>query len=63
MENLNKEQLLEIKKILTVENDEKRLMDLKSYLSNFQEQLTRDFASIAYNIWLEHGGNTNNKNN
>ena len=58
MQNLTSEQLKEIEKILKTKNSEKRLMDLKGYLSTIKEHLTSDFAQVAYNIWLENGGAT-----
>jgi|TARA_R100001509_G_scaffold8944_3_gene5013 hypothetical protein len=33
-------------------------MDLKGYLSTIKEQLSADFAQVAYTIWLENGGAT-----
>ena len=58
MQNLTSEQLKEIEKILKTKNSEKRLMDLKGYLSTIKEHLTSDFTQVAYNIWLENGGAT-----
>ena len=61
MHNLTKEQQKKVKEILKVDNDEQRLIELKLYLSTFREQLTSDYAQIAYNIWLDNGGHIKNK--
>ena len=58
MQNLTSEQQKEIVRILKTKNSEKRLMDLKGYLSTIKEQLSADFAQVAYTIWLENGGAT-----
>ena len=59
MQNLKKEQQEKIKEILKVKDDEKRLIQLKQYLSTCREHLTTDYAQLAYNIWLNNGGNIN----
>jgi hypothetical protein len=33
-------------------------MELKRYLSTIKENLSADFAQVAYTIWLENGGAT-----
>ena len=43
-----------IMKLLEIGNPERRLIELKTYLATFQEQLTGDFAQIAYQIYIEH---------
>lgn len=52
--NLTIEQKEKIQKLLKITDGENRLMALKKYLATIQEQLTGDFAQIAYNIYMEH---------
>ena len=51
--NFTTEQKEKIQELLKIEDCEKRLIKLKAYLATFQEQLTSDFAQIAYNIYIE----------
>jgi len=37
------------------------LIELKLYLSTCREQLTSDYAQVAYQIWLANGGHIKNK--
>jgi len=59
--NFTKEQKEKIQEILKIQNSEDRLIGLKAYLATIKEQLTGDFAQIAYHIYLEH--KSTNKNN
>ncbi len=52
--NLTIEQKEKIQELLKITDGENRLMALKTYLATIQEQLTDDFAQIAYNIYMEH---------
>ena len=52
--NLTIEQKEKIQELLKITDGENRLMALKKYLATIQEQLTDDFAQIAYNIYMEH---------
>ena len=61
MHELTEEQKEKVEKILQNENDEKRLIELKLYLSTCREQLTSDYAHVAYQIWLANGGHIKNK--
>jgi hypothetical protein len=54
MQRLNNEQKNAIKDILKNPNDENRLIELKQYLAMFAEELTCDYAQLAYNIYLEN---------
>ncbi len=51
------EQKEKIQEILKITNSEDRLIGLKAYLATIQEQLTGDFAQVAYNIFIEHKNN------
>ena len=59
--NFTTEQKEHIQELLKIKDSEKRLIELKAYLATFQEQLTGDFAQIAYHIYIEHKGLTKNK--
>jgi len=52
--DFTKEQKIHIQELLKISDNEKRLIELKAYLSTFQDQLNGDFAQIAYHIYLEH---------
>jgi len=51
------EQKERIQELLKTTNSEDRLIALKTYLATIKEQLTGDFAQIAYNIYMEHKNN------
>ena len=61
MQKLNREQNTAIKEILKNPNDENRLIELKQYLAIFAEELTCDYAQLAYNIYLENKKTKTNK--
>ena len=54
MQKLNSEKTKAIKKILKNPNNENRLIELKQYLSMFADELTCDYAQLAYNIYMEN---------
>ena len=54
------EQKERIQELLKTTNSEDRLIALKTYLATIQEQLTGDFAQVAYNIFMEHKTTKNN---
>ncbi len=61
MQNLTKEQLKNVEEILKTKNDETRLIKLKQYLSTIKEQLSADFAHVAFQLWLKDGGSKKDK--
>jgi|TARA_R110000744_G_scaffold251494_2_gene367420 hypothetical protein len=59
--NFTKQQKEKIQELLKIDDNEAQLMELKKYLATFKDQLSGDFAQIAYNIYLEHKGLNKNK--